>query len=480
MFLARRLSQLGVIGALSLFSQSAGAQRNAGGNTTAASPHERPEALREAGARTVADEGLPPGHPDPLGGEITAGPLPPGEPDEEDDDALPPGHPNVPEGNAEPVKQANPPIFSPPPDTEVDAPDIPGGAIVVELRDAEGQPLPRAELTIGILHQSVAKGESRERKGAMTDDRGLARVEGLETGSGVAYRVTVVRDGATFAALPFQLPAQYGKHVTLHVYDVSHSLLDTLVVLQGIIFAEVKDDRVQIEQVFTVFNLGKVSWVPEDVILRLPPTFTALSAQQGMNDQGVDSVDKVGGRLHGTFSPGKHEVQFRWQLPYSGEKDIDFEVGLPPHVAFLRVMAGGSRGVKLSVAGFPDAQSKTDAQGGRVLVTEKQARRDEPLDSIHERIEGLPTPGPGRLVATALAGLGILIGLTLGWGSNPRREAGAKGIRSRLLSELFALEEARKTGDVGHLTYDKARRELIDALALTLDQDEAERSRRLA
>ena len=162
-------------------------------------------------------------------------------------------------------------------------------------------------------------------------------MDGLEIGSGVAYRVTVARDGATFAALPFQLSAQRGKHVTLHVYAVTHNLLDSLVVLQGGLFAEVKDDRVQIEQVFTVFNLGKVAWVPDDVVIKLPPTFTALSAQQAMSDQGVDSVEKVGGRLRGTFAPGKHDVQFRWQLPYSGEKEVDFEVGLPPHVAFMRV-----------------------------------------------------------------------------------------------------------------------------------------------
>jgi hypothetical protein len=464
---------MGVGFALALFPLSAAAGEGPDGGKLPGSSPASTEALRKAGSG-----GLPPGHPDPNGGVVPAGPLPPGERDDEeeddDDNPLPPGHPSVPSGDEGKAKPADPSVFSPPPDTEIDAPELPPGTIVVELRDAENKPLPRNDLTIGILHQSVAKGESREHKSATTDDRGLARMDGLETASGVAYRVTVAREGATFAALPFQLSVQRGKHVTLHVYAVTHNLLDALVVLQGGLFAEVKDDRVQIEQVFTVFNLGKVAWVPDDIVIKLPPTFTALSAQQAMSDQGVDSVEKVGGRLRGTFAPGKHDVQFRWQLPYSGEKDVDFEVGLPPHVAFMRVMVGGTRGVRLSVDGFPNAQSKADTQGARVLVTEKQARRNEPIDSIHTKIDGLPTPGPGRFVATALAGFGVIMGLVLARGGKPSRTGNARALRSRLLAELLSLEKAHAAGDIGPKTYARARRELIDAIALTLDPNQGD------
>jgi hypothetical protein len=432
--------------------------------------------LQVARAQTASPStkgALPPGHPDPNGEVVPAGPLrKPGLKDDDEEDTLPPGHPNVLTRDPEPAQQANPAVFTPPPDTEVDAPELPAGSILVELRDAENLSLARHEVTIGVLHQSVAKGESREHKSALTDDRGFARIDGLETGSGVAYRVTVATDGATFAALPFQLSAQRGKHVTLHEYAVSHSLQDSLVVFQGVIFVEVKDDRVQVEEMLSVFNVGKVAWVPDNVVMALPPTFTALSAQPSMSDQGVENLDKVGGRLHGTFAPGKADVQFRWQLPYSGEKAVDFEVGLPPHVAFMRVMAGGSHQVRLSVIGFPDAQSKTDARGARVLVTEKQARRNEPLDSLHLKIEGLPTPGPGRLVATALAGIGVILGLGLAWGGKSARTGTSKGVRSRLLAELLELERGHRDGDIGPKTYETARRELMDAVARTLEPED--------
>jgi hypothetical protein len=267
------------------------------------------------------------------------------------------------------------------------------------------------------------------------------------------------------------MSALKGMRVVLHVYPVSRDVQEALIVLQGILFIEVKDDRVQIEEAFTVFNLGKIAWVADGVLIRLPEVFAALSAQQTMSDQGVDAVDKQGARIHGTFAPGRHEVQFRWQLPYSGEKLIDFEVGLPPHVAVMRVIAGASHGSKLSVIGFPDAERRTDAQGQRLLVTEKQVRRDEPLASLHVRLEGLPTPGPGRIIATCLAGLLVALGFSVALGGSPAdsRAFSDKARRAQLLSALADLERARTEGDVGPKTYERVRRELIDAIASTLE-----------
>jgi hypothetical protein len=236
----------------------------------------------------------------------------------------------------------------------------------------------------------------------------------------------------------------------------------------------VKDDRVQVEEAISVFNLGKVAWLAEGVVFHLPKEFTALNAQVTMSDQGVDSVDKVGGRLRGTFPPGRHDLEFRWQLPYSGEKDVNFEVGLPPHVAVLRAMAAVSSGAHFSVVGFPEPEARTDAQGQRVLITEKQARRDELMESLQVRLEGLPTPGPGRVIATFCAGFGILIGIVLAsqGGSKSRPGAGGKTARARLLAELLALEEAHRQGDVGPRTYERARQELIDRLARSLEAPE--------
>ncbi len=206
---------------------------------------------------------LPPGHPSVTGpGAATASIAP----DDENDRPLPPGHPM----DSPTPARGIPGAFSPPADSESEDSTRPGGTIEVEVRDPENHPLSDVELTLGILHQSVAKGESREHKLAVADSTGICRFNGLETGSGIAYRVTILRDGATFAAVPLQLPAQRGMRIVLHVYPVSKDIQETLIVSQGALFVEIKDDRVQIEEAFTIFNIGRIAWLADGVLMRLP------------------------------------------------------------------------------------------------------------------------------------------------------------------------------------------------------------------
>jgi hypothetical protein len=323
-----------------------------------------------------------------------------------------------------------------------------------------------------MLYSSVAKGESRKRVAKTADSQGKVTFDSLETGSGVAYRAMVFKDGATFAVSPFQLPATSGMRAALHVYPVTSNVEESLVVTQVMIYTEVKDDRVQIQQAFKIYNFGRNAWVPADEVVALPPEFTAFNTQQGMSDVGIDAVAGRGARLRGTFGPGQHVVEFRWQLPYSGEPDVRFELGMPPHVASARVIAPAGREVSLDVDGFPAPQPTADGTGQRVLVTEKQLRREEgALGTVRVAIRGLPTSGPGRFVATFIAAGGIALGLVLG--TRRARPVDPKNERARLLAELEALERGHRAGDIGPKTYERARRELLDDLARTFSSFDA-------
>jgi hypothetical protein len=85
-------------------------------------------------------------------------------------------------------------------------------------------------------------------------------------------------------------------------------------------------------------------------------------------------------------------------------------------------------------------------------------------------IHDLPTPGPGRLLATLLAACGVVAGLVLALSGRGGKSAvgQAKGSRTSILEELAELERGRETGEVGPKTYNRVRQELIDALARTL------------
>jgi hypothetical protein len=367
-----------------------------------------------------------------------------------------------------------PGVFQPPEDTENDDPSMPPGSIGVDLRDADDKPVPGETITLGILINSIAKGDTRKHVQAQTDAQGKAVFSGLETASNIAYRVSSGYRGGSFAAAPFQLQQAKAMRVVLHVYPVARDIRDALIVCEATVAAEVRDDRIQVEEAWTVYNLGKTAWQPDGVRAGLPEGYTAFGAQASMSDQGVDESEGHA-RLHGTFAPGRHVVDFRWQLPWSGERDVDFDVGLPPHVAIARVMMPATGELRLDAAGFPPADVRHDAQGQSFLVSERRLTPDDAhLDTLSVGIHGLPSSGPGRVIATALAACGVLLGVVLisAKKTRPLVNVGPSATDG-LLQQLARLERARIEGEVGPRTYERARRELIDALARALNTSDS-------
>jgi hypothetical protein len=362
-------------------------------------------------------------------------------------------------------------FFQPPEDQEIEDGTLAPGTIAVDLRDADDHPVPNEIVTLGALINSIAKGDTRKHFQATADERGHAVFSGLEVASNIAYRVSCGYQGGAFAATPFQIPQGKAIRVVLHVYPVTRSLASAIVVSQAVVAVELRDDRLQIEEEITVFNLGRNAWQPEDVSLSLPAGFTGFNAEATMSDQGVDNIDGAA-KLRGTFAPGQHPIEFRWQLPWGGEKDVDFDVGLPPHTAIARILMPASGQVKLTATDFPPTDVRRDSQGQAFLVTERRMRPDDTrLQSIGIAVHDLPTPGPGRLVATTLATVAVALGVLLAFAR--RKPTGADSdpdddARSSLLEELALLERAHAAGAVGVRTYERARRELIDALAFVL------------
>ena len=201
---------------------------------------------------------------------------------------------------------------------------------------------------------------------ATTDAHGAVVFSGLETASNIAYRVSSGYQGGSFAASPFQLGQVKAMRVVLHVYPVTRDLGTALIVCEAVVAAELRDDRIQVEQALTVYNLGRTAWQPDDVRMALPEGFTAFNAQATMSDQGVDESGGAA-KLRGTFPPGRHAIEFRWQLPWSGEKDVDFDVGLPPHVAIARVMMPANAEHQAEGRGLSGARAPTRRAGAELF-----------------------------------------------------------------------------------------------------------------
>jgi len=421
---------------------------------------------------------LPPGHPPVTGATPKAPPpsstaLPPGHPpvDAPENEGLPPGHPPA-RGGAQATQMEQPPEDSSEKDNS-----LPPGTIVVELRDKTEAPVPRADVTLGILQQSVAKGESRRRTTQKTDDNGVTRFDNLERGGGIAYRVSVPWTGsggeaATYAAPPFQLDLHHGQRVQLHVFPATSRVEDTLLGMPGIIYLELKDDVVQVDQIFEVFNLGTTTWVPTDLVVDLPPGFRAFNAQRDMSDVGFDAVADRGAKMRGTFGPGQHRAQFRYQVPYEGGESTKVAVALPPRVIRMRVIAEASKTMTLRVDDFPNAVSDANQRGTRVLLTERQARPgDVPFTHLAITLDNIPTEGSAKWITVAITAA------TLAFGIYVAREQEAKGAsaragekdteraRTRLVAEIAALDTAAKAGEIGPQAHARIRQALIDSLA---------------
>lgn len=382
--------------------------------------------------------------------------------------AVPAGHPQM--GSHGQRGQQLEDMFEQLPDDVDEDSKLPSGTIEIELRDENDKPLPNFGLTLGILHQSIAKGESREHRPVVANDAGKARFDGLQAGSDIAYRISSVRDGASYGARPFNLNPGRGMRVVLHVYPATADIQAARVVIQGVLYVDLKDDRLQIQQLYTVMNFGRIAWVPKGLLLPLPSDFTALRAQQGMSDVGVDEEKGKGAKVHGTFGPGRTDIEMSWQVPYHGSDKVDLTVGLPPHLAILRVMAVAAPQMHLAVEGFPASQPGNDQQGQHVLITQKEAGRDQtPMTDVRVHLSEIPTQGPAPLVVTLASSGAVLVGLVLAFRTQEKRRGqGTKAERARLLAELDDLEQARASGVVGPKTYDRARREIVDAIARTL------------
>jgi hypothetical protein len=399
---------------------------------------------------------------------------------ETEEDDLPPGHPparGTPPGHA---------ADSVPEDTSETDDTLPPGTIVVEVRDKSDAPVPRTDVTLGILQQSVAKGESRRRTTQKVDDVGVTSFDNLERGAGIAYRVSVPwssggGEPATYAAPPFQLDLNHGQRVRIHVFPVSSHVEETLLGMQGITYFELKDDVVQVDELFQIFNMGTTTWVPSDVVIDLPHGFKGFNAQRDMSDAGFDAVGERGAKLHGTFGPGQHEVQFRYQIPYEGEESVKLSLSLPPRVIRMRVIAEASKTMTLRVDDFPTAVSDANQRGQRVLLTERQARPGEsPLNRVTVTLDNIPTEGSAKWVTVGITAATLAFGVyTALEQEKAKRATSAVGqreterARARLVAEIVALDAASKAGEIGPQAHTRIRQALIDSLARVMSQTDA-------
>lgn len=360
-----------------------------------------------------------------------------------------------------------------PRDMSAPAPDLPIGTIEAIIVDGEEKPIVGQQVQLAVLFQSVTEGEARSEKFAKTDTLGRVRFENLSNKSGYSYRVGLKSGVAEHTSPTLALPEDMGFRVRLHVFPITEDIGNAYVGVRGITYVEARDELFQFQVMYRVFNLGAITWVPRGVRLSLPAGSKAFAADKSMSDVRFESDGDNGAVLRGTFTPGQHDVSFRFQVEKDRVESAYFTLGTLPHTYEMRVIAAASAAMKLDVAGFEAPQVDQTQNGQRVLVTRRlYSATDRDAKTYSIGLHGLPVPGPGRWIAALIAALLAASGFGAAWGylnfdapGRLKRDEELVTARELILAELVEVEQARRAGELGPRAHSDARRLLVDALA---------------
>ena len=236
---------------------------------------------------------------------------------------------------------------------------------------------------------------------------------------------------ATYAAFPFQLDLHNGQRVRVHVYPVTGRIEEAMIGMDARVVVELKDDALQLTERFQVYNFGSVTWVPNNIVINLPPGFKAFNTQKEMSDTGWDEVMGKGAKMRGTFTPGQHDTIFRYQIPYSGEESVDFSLSLPPHVARMAVIAEANKDMALRVSDFPTSQRDKSQTGQGVLVTQRELKAgDQPMKRARIMLDNIPTEGSAKWIAVVISAITMSTGLYVAFEQEKdKRRAGQESQR---------------------------------------------------
>lgn len=339
---------------------------------------------------------------------------------------------------------------------------VPVGSIEVHVRDFRNQPAAGAVIRLGVMAQD----QTRSSREARTDENGVAVFRGLPTGDAQAYRVNLADDGATTSTTPFRLPAEAGYRVEimrLPITDDSRFLF----VWQYDTSVEFTAGKLHIVQQVQLVNGG-------DAIVRLPEAGLRFALPEGvqgfqsqamMSDQRIEPDDE-GFLLKGSVPPGGQTLLYGFDLPIT-PGTMRVATGVPLRVRTVQVVSEEAAGISLRVAGLPEP--RIHEAPARLWVTGVQREASEgPLGELVITLDGIPGPGPMRLIAVALAVLMLLGGAyMLTAPRDPRRllHDARDAQRDALLEQLTVLSEQHAAGDVGPEFYARERAKLRDALA---------------
>lgn len=359
-------------------------------------------------------------------------------------------------------------LSGPPKDRSEPSSAVPANTIEVQLIGVGGAKPERARVQLITSFQSIAEGNSDTITEKAVGLDAKVRFENLKDALRFNYAVRVEYQGAHYQIPAFRL-GRFGQSVVLHIYPSTQDINESFVGMRGFQYVQLREGFFRIDVMYRVMNMSLSTWLPRNVVLSLPPGAEAIEARTPAGDAGFVSRGTAV-ELVGTFPPGQRDVQFSFQVPNRNQRQVSLTMSLPPHLAELRVLAEQTSDMVLDVPGFEAPQSTEGPDGKQVLIT---GRTMEPgqteMKSVTIELSGLPTVGPGRWFAVALASLLGGGGLAAATRRRKRDRQGEQEQLERarriLLEEMHIVELAHREEAIGPRTYEQTKREILLSLA---------------
>lgn len=380
------------------------------------------------------------------------------------DGALPPGHPPI-DGMTPPAGGSE--------GAPTDDPSLPAGSIVVQAQGLGPEDLATLEASLVEWHQAKDEATRTVRAKTRLDATGSAQFTGLAASMDVSYGVVVEHEGVSHASPSFRLGARAGKRVPIRVFPVTTNMDEALVGVRAILYLEPRDQHVYVEQLFQFTNLSGHTWRAHPMPVQLPANALTLVEAEPPGPLEVKPVPGNGVMIEGLVPPGTTDVTFQYQLPYPSSDTLSLDVGMPPRVGSVRVMAGLGPGLSLHVAGLGPPSATRNEQGQRLLLVEHAvpAGADQ-VEKLSLAVSGLPTGLLARQLGIGLTFLLMVGGIAAAVvgrrrvSEDPSPQSTTRE-REALLDDIRRLEERLAGGKVSRPQYESDRNALLDRLAET-------------
>lgn len=330
------------------------------------------------------------------------------------------------------------------------------GAGVVEVKVVDGDDKPLAKLDVTLAHGTM-EGERKDEKHAATDERGVARFEGLAATPADGYLASVARDGAPTDSKWFKLPPASGALVALRAAAVTRDPKVLSLGRQSHLIVEVRDDDVQVVENLVVENASASPYDPGKEGFKLPLAEGAEGAQLGPEAPPSLTVAGATATWRGVLPPGETNLTVAFTIP-THDGAVEIRETVPLAMDSLALIVEHYDGMVIDGAGL---QKEERSMGGRNFwMVRGPAVKGG--DAFTLRLSGLPHRSTvGRDLAVAMAALIAAWGIGWSWTrrGNPVSRGKLEQRRDELLDKLAALDGAGPRGKAA-----KAREELLTKL----------------